>query len=658
MNDRISYLKSVINKETNEKSEYSAIAGEYYDKSTETDELIRKARFLTAFSEKMPIVIDENELICGSLRFWHWHRGRDYNKGHIIVDYRTILKLGICGILDKISELDSEHSKAFDISVRAFLRFVTRLCDAADELYGRCGSESMRIASENLSNLTKGAPQSFGEALQLVWLVHLFLHAEGGNVAALSFGCFDEYMYPFYKKDIESGKITREEAKELLMCFWLKCCEGDESQNLTLGGNTENELTFLCLEVSCELKVKQPSISVKTNENTSEKLWDFIVALVKCKTGMPAIFNDSVIINGLENIGVMRADAENYGIVGCYEANPDGKTLGTTANAGFFNLHDILIGFLKQNHEQKREYSEFSEFYLSFKKYFADTYNEEIIPVFRANWEYIRRRCVSPFESACMGGCLESGIAAEHGGAEYTMFGMNILGIGTLVDSIYVIKKIVFEKGEYGYSDFVCAVLDNFPDRTLSEKCKRLSGKFGTDNPETNELAHDLSVYIADLVKNGKIYDGVIPNPGLFRFLGDIHSESYPATPDGRLSGERVSYGIAASDFVCGKTVTSILNSASHIANDRYPNGNPLMFAMSEKEADGERGNAVIKSLVKGYFEKGGFHVQINITDSEILKAAYQNPEEYRDLIVRISGYSEYYTKLSDGIKVALIERS
>ena len=155
----------------------------------------------------------------------------------------------------------------------------------------------------------------------------------------------------------------------------------------------------------------------------------------------------------------------------------------------------------------------------------------------------------------------------------------------------------------------------------------------------------------------GKIADGVIPYAGLFLFLADVNSARYPATPDGRRAGERVSYGIAASDIAAGKTVTSVLNSSANIVNDRFADGNPLMIRMNKSEVGGEKGNVILKSLITSYFKNGGFHIQCNIVDVETLKAAQSKPEEYSDLTVRISGYSARFTTLSETVQNALIER-
>lgn len=644
MNERIEYLKTVVFANTPDIAAFKELdKKEYLEFSA--GEIKRKSHFLNSFAENIPVVIDEKELIIGSMRFWHSGVSAR-NVGHIIVDFETILKLGIIGIKEKIAIFEGETADALRESVFAFEKFILRYANAAEE-------KGMYSVAENCRNLVVFAPKTFYEALQLVWFVHLFLHAEGVS-AAVSFGRFDCYMYPFYKRDIENGVISEEELRELLMCFWLKTCEGDESQNLTVGGDTENELTFLCLDITAELKVKQPSVSVRICENSSEKLMDKTLKVIKCKTGMPAIFNDKTVISALRNAKVEPKDAENYGIVGCYEANSAGNTFGTTACAGKFYLHDIMVAFLKQNND----YCEFSAFYSAFTEFLKDTYNGEILNEFRNNWQDIRNKLISPFQSVCMGDCLENGVPCELGGCKYTMAGINILGIGTLVDSIYAIKKLVFEEKAITFKDFTFQVLNNFPNKQLSKKCKNLKGKYGTDNDETNRLASELSLFIARLIENGEIHDGVTAYAGLFVFLHDVNSENYPATPDGRLKGERISYGVGASDFCEGKTVTSVINSATNIANHCFADGNPLMFNIAESQIVGEKGDLMLKSLIKSYFEKGGFHLQFNITDANTLKDAQKNPQNYSDLIVRISGYSEYFTKLDIGVQNALIERS
>jgi len=651
MNARIEYLKNNIRKSTPDIAAYGVIKNKSYAESEGKAEIFRKSEFLSDFAANIPVVLDGRELICGSMRFWHgrvWGHG---NMGHIIVDYEMLVNDGLPVIRERINKLSTEDARAFGMALDAFVLLIKRYADEAEARFLSEGNTDMQRVAKNCRQLLCGSPETFEQALQLVWFVHLFLHAEA-CAPAVSFGRFDKYLYPFYKNDLMRG-VSEDELKEVLACFWLKTCEGDESQNLTLGGDEENALTFACLEVTAALKVWQPSVSVRINENTTDRLWKSVTSLMKVGIGMPAVFNDNVIIQALRRLGLSEEDAENYGIVGCYEANPSGNTYGTTAAGGSFRLHDILLEFLFHG----ENYADFDRFYSGFLTFFKNKYDTDILNNFRARWERIKRDCVSPFQAICFGDCLESGLAAEHGGCKNTMFGINILGIGTLIDSIYCIKKLVFEEKYCDYDYLVDQVKHNFTDEELFRRLRGCEGKFGTDNRETNALARELSLFIADLVDSGRIADEVIPYAGLFMFLADVHSAQYPATPDGRRAGERLSYGIAASDIAEGKSLTTILNSSANIANDRFADGNPLMIRINKRDVEGENGDMVLRSLISTYFARGGFHIQCNIVDAETLKEAQKNPDAYSELTVRISGYSALFTTLPENVQDALIER-
>jgi formate C-acetyltransferase len=651
MNERIQYLKDNIRKNTADIDAYREIKNKSFAESKGMSEIFRKAKFLSDFAANIPVELDENELICGSLRFWRCDGSGSHNMGHIIVDYEMLINDGLPTVREKIEQLSTIDAKAFKEALTAFELFIKRYADEADARFALNGNHDMNRVANNCRQLLRGRPENFEQALQLIWFVHVFLHAEGAN-AAVSFGRFDEYLYPLYKKDIECG-IAKEYLKELISCFWIKTCEGDESQNLTLGGGDENELTLVCLEVTTELKLWQPSVSVRINEKTTDQVWKAITDLIKVGIGMPALFNDTVITAALRNIGISEIDAENYGIVGCYEANPCGNTYGTTAAGGTIFLHNILLEFLCS----EKSYVTFSDFYSAFLEFFKTKYETDILNAFRWNWGCIKRDCVSPFQGLCFRDCLNSGLAAENGGCKYTMFGINILGIGTLIDSIYCIKKLVFEEKFCSYQYMVSQVKENFPDEELFLRCRRCEGKFGTDSEETNIIAQELSLFISNLVDSGIIEDGVIPYAGLFIFLGDVNSSDYPATPDGRRAGERLSYGIGASDIAFGKTVTSILNSSACIANDHFADGNPLMIRLNTSDVSGEKGDMILRTLISTYFEKGGFHIQCNVVDVNTLKDAQKNPEKYSDLTVRISGFSARFITLSASVQNALIER-
>lgn len=648
---RLAAQKEAVGAAAPDIAAFTALSDRVYRANRGEPALRRKAEFLRAFAQEIPVVMFPHERLVGSMRFCHAPTDWDTfsrNEGHIIVDYGFFLQNGVDGVRQRIDGLsEGEEKRAFSHALNSFALYIRRHAEAAQALADG-GSQDMAQVAACCRRLIREAPRTFREALQLVWFIHVFLHAEGG-AAAVSFGRFDQYLYPFYKRDREAGLLDRGEAETLLQAFWLKTCEGDESQSVTLGGPGENELSLLCLEATRELRVKQPSIAVRLCGETSEPFLERCLAVTATGLGMPAYFNDETVEASLKSVGVSPPDAADYGIVGCYEATPAGKALGLTTTGELY-LHEVLLSFL----ETGADYEDFETLYEDFKAYFRESYVRHSLPAMRKQWETIQREAPSPFESLCMPSCLQSGRAAENGGAAYTLFGLNILGIGTLIDSLYAVKTLVFDEREMGYRAFVDQVLANFPDRALARRCRLLAGKYGTDSPVTNAMAADLSRWIARTVAENPLEAGITVTPGLFRFTADMLA-THRATPDGRLHGERLSYGVYASDGSRGVTPTAALRSAAHIAHDRFPGGNPLLLFLDKRTA----GDApVVSSLIKGYFQQGGFHVAFNAVDADELKDAVRHPEQHADLMIRISGYSTPFVGLDPHMQRALIERA
>ncbi len=660
--NRIEWLKQNLNQtdRTAQVVEYKKIAQIVYEGNINQAEIIRKAEFLQKFAEQMPAKIHSKELIVGTMGFLHWcpERSNGFygNLGHVIVDYGYLLKRGLLKVKQEINEIqDFEQNKtAFQMTIDAFSAYISKVSNEAHKM-AELENEPDRKAElitigENCAWISENAPKNFWQALQLVWFIQIFLHAEG-NASAVSFGRFDQYLLSFYQQDLQSGIISREQAKELLSCFWLKTCEGDESQNLTLGGEGENDLSLLCLEVAASLRVWRPSVSVRICEKTSDDFWHNTLQLIRAGIGMPALFNDKIIIKALECAGIESKDAKDYGIVGCYEATPNGNALGLTV-AGELLLHDILLRFLEEN---LQGFTGFEEMILAFENYFTQVYKNEISKDYHKRWLEMKEKFVSPFESICLCGCIISGLAAEQGGAKYTMFGINVLGLGTLTDSLYAMKVLIFDRQEISWKHFLAELKNNFSDDYFFYLCRNLKGKYGSDNEYTNQLSARLATLTAKLVLDNRFDPHVITYPGLFRFTADIYAQNIPATPDGRRMGERVSYGIAASDFCAEKTITSVLSSAANIPNDLCACGNPVIVSLCQ---DDVKEDAVLRGLVQGYFSDGGFHLQFNIVSADVLKDAQLHPENYDDLIIRISGYSHKFKWLHVTMQNALIERT
>ena len=617
-------------------------------------EMIRRADMLERFAQNYPIRLHPAELIVGSQRFRSPPMKNYYseaqlaglpingNLGHIVVDYALLLRHGIDGMAAKIDAMpESVNRTAMRRALAAFKTFV-----------GRHDTPVCR-------DIAVAVPQTFHGALQLVWLIQIFLHAEG-NAAAVSFGRFDQYLWPFLQADLAAGRLDFEEAFELLCCFLIKACEGDESQNLVVGGeaaaggtNGENPLSLLVLRAMAQLQLWQPSLSVRIGPYTGEEFWREALALCATGIGMPSFFNEPVVTAALRALAVPEERARDWSIVGCYEATPSGDAYPLTVAAGI-PLPVWLDRFLA---EKASEAGSFEEFYHRFKVFAAEVYDRECRPEFQRRWDEMRRNHASPFESLCVSGCLESGKAVEEGGARFNFYGVNLMGIGTLIDSLLVIDSLVFQSRRITLEALREQLRQNFPDEMLLQHCRHLPGKYGSDTPESNRPAHDLSGFIADLILSRPLEHGVRPYPGLFWFSQDIR-QLLPATPDGRRDHDFISYGCGPGAFLPSGSPTSMLNAVAALDHSRCACGNPLTLALNRDDLRDERGKTALRQLIEGYFRQGGFHLHVNLAGVDELLDARRRPELYGDLVVRISGFSAAFVSLDERWQNAIIERT
>lgn len=406
---------------------YAGIFKEFPDLSNYASPCDRTADFLTRFAAEFPAVIQDGELIAGI--DWHWNGCHAVgNMGHFAADYSALLTNGT-------DRLIAATEGAFKKAMLAFSSYIGAYALKAEE-------SGLAQLTSDCGHIAHLPPATFRQALQLVWFTHIFLHTEA-NSAAVSFGRFDQYLYPFLKSDMEAGRLTADEALELIMCFYIKTSEGDESQNLIVGGN-ENSLSFLCIEAQRVIGMRQPTVSVRINKNTSDEFWNASLALSAEGIGMPSYFCDETVIKALMNLGIPRQRAEDYAVVGCYETCPQGDTHPLTVAYGF-NLTDILLDYMRKQTSPES----FEEFYSGFCGYYRDFYIGILLPRFQKHRSEIAKNWGSPFLACCMKGCIEKKLAPEQYGAAYGFYSLNILGIGTLVDSMYCIEKLVFGDRRY-----------------------------------------------------------------------------------------------------------------------------------------------------------------------------------------------------------------
>ncbi|MBN2451162.1 MAG: hypothetical protein JXR77_12280 [Lentisphaeria bacterium] len=649
----------------------ATIAAAVYRHTHEPVESLRRAAFLEAFAETMPIRLDADEIVVGSQLFSVFRPARpadlpagapwfEGNGGHVVVDYGRVLSLGIPGLHREIAAMPGDtlrqrqNRQAFRRALDAFARFIRRHADGAD-------AAGMTEVAAICAHLAGKPPATFPQALQLTWFTHVFLHAESSAVA-ISFGRLDQYLWPYLERDLDEGLLDRPRAREWLACFWLKCCEGDESQNLVLGGcdsngrKAENPLSILCLQLARELRLWQPSVGVRITPQTSERFWREALNLCAAGFGMPSFFHDAVVIDSLRAAGIPLERARDWAVVGCYEATPQGDCLARTVH-GQWILPQVFLTYLGELTERHADPtpSTFAAFRDGLKTLMAREYAHRKAD-FQTRWNTMRDTQASPFRSLCMTGCCASGLCAEEGGTRFNLFGVNVLGLGTLVDSLWAVQRLVYETGEVTLDELARRLRDNVADEGWLRHCRTLPGKYGSGNPATDELAAEFAHLVADLVLGSPLEHGVQPYPGLFIFTGWAHMD-IPATPDGRRHGEPVSYGIGPSVYCAGRTPTSALLSAARAANDRCGCGNPMLLTLNRADMTGDERLERLRHTIETYFRAGGSHLHMNILDATQLRQAQDAPRDHADLLVRISGLSAQFVALDKRLQDALIAR-
>ncbi len=639
--------------------------------------ILRRARMLECFAEDAVIRVAPDDLLVGSQKFCAFklpkeiqeelqQLGYGHNIGHIIHDYATLLSTGVRGLIERVQNRQETAAsgderttiEGFERAMRAFSRFIIRHAEAAEELATEEDSE-WHGRSASLRRIACEPPESFEEALHLVWFAQIFLHAENPS-AAISFGRVDQCLWPFLGRDLVDGTVSKTEAADLVGAFFLRCCEGEESQNLAVGGvnatgdDATNPLSIMMLEVMRGLRLFQPSLTVRLHENSPPRLIEAACALAAAGTGQPGFVNDRSAIPGLMELGIPLERARDYGIVGCYEAATQGDSYPLTVACGAPTLPKTLVEFMRT--PAARKTTTFQEF---LDGWLAEV-NQEVTTTLatksQSAWNQWRDAAPSPFGSVLMGGCVEKALPLEAGGALYNLFGVNMLGLGTAVDSLHAIEEFVFNRQEISLEALSTAVDADFPDDTLRSKLRAAPGRYGTDADATNRLAAHVSSRIARMVLDSRMENGVRPYPAFFRFTADIGDHPY-ATPDGRRVAENLSYGCGPSS-AAGATPTSALASAAHAAHRLCACGNPLAIALQERDVKGKEGMERMKALLLGYFAQGGFHVHFNIQSPAILREAKATPTAHQELTIRISGLSAKFVKLSENLQDALIERA
>ncbi len=675
--------------------------------------------------------------------------------GHVNVNYKKVLEKGYRGIMaeaiaakEKIDVSCPEYVRRVNFldavieSCEAVVEYARRYAKLARELAKKEKNEERRAELERISVTCMRVPEfpatSFYEACQSFWFVQLLLQIESSG-HSISPGRFDQYMYPFYKKDLDAGKITIEQAQEYVDCIWVKLNDINKVrdagsadgfagygmfQNLIVGGqdihgmDATNDLSYMCLEAAMHVPLPQPSISMRVWNGTPQPLMLKAGALTRLGTGLPAYYNDEVIIPSIMARGLTLEDARDYCIIGCVEPQKGAKTDGWH-DAAFFNMcrpmelvfsngvdKGVQIGPETGDVTKMTTFEEFFEAYKTQQAYFIKLLvnANNAIDVAHAT------RCPLPFQSCMVDDCIGRGKSLQEGGAIYNFTGPQGFGIANNTDGLLAVKQLVFEQKVVTMSEMKAAIEANFgyglkgavAEKATAEiveslakagidvneaivktvyeevvsggglpaelrdryrEIKRLIDetcpKYGNDIHEVDMFAREVGNTYTKEVEKYRNPRGGIFQAGLYPVSANVPLGSQTgATPDGRLAFTPIADGIGPASGRDVKGPTAATNSVAKLEQGVASNGTLLNQKFHPSALAGMSGLMKFTAWIRSYFDQKGMHVQCNVVTRETLLDAQQHPEKYKTLVVRVAGYSALFTTLSRSLQDDIINRT
>jgi formate C-acetyltransferase len=610
-----------------------------------------------------------------------------FASNHLSLSFRKALQRGLGELRQEISTRCSQTAERAQnefynstlISIDAVIRFIHRyagtLRQAARESEpGRAGELSqMAITCDCVA---EAPPRTFRQAIQLVWMIHLISNIGGG--AAMSFGRFDQYLQPYYDRDLAAGQVTPQEARELIAHLWLKTNEPKMRtvQSLALSGITRggrdgtNELTYLCLDVIAEVREPYPNTCVRMHQGSPAALWEKVVDTVLIGIGQPQVFNDDAMLRGLVRAGFPVEDARDYYPMGCVEVMLEGlqPTYQGARGVVFAGLLEAVFNNGVAGHPREPscatgELSSFTTFDDFLRAYLGQLRYTLSCSIREAEERSQRgtKDLFDPFASIFVEDCLERGLDVCQGGARYpACFTINGLGFGTAIDSLAAIKTVVYDRSLYSLQQ-VRQMLEQ--DFACNEAARELllghTPAYGNDLEEVDGIARQVYDTFTETIMGHRSSIGAFFLPQMFSYNSHINvGEITAATPNGRKRGEALSDGPGPSQGRDVRGPTCLINSVSGNDGSRLIGGCGFNLKINPDFVRGPEGRNVLKSLLLTYLQKGGMQIQVNLIDQETLRKAQQTPEQYRNVIVRVAGYCEYFTNLDRKLQDEIIRRT
>lgn len=625
--------------------------------------------------------------------------------GHFVPDYPKALRIGWKGIKDEA--LAAQAKPGITPEQRNLARAIVICADAVRLLMERYAAEAERLGkAENdparrkeLQEIARIChkvpwlpPETFPEALQSLWTTHmLVMAAESYPGPGVSPGRIDQYLYDYYKRDLDEGRLTREQAKEWLQCFWIKhnyvydyqgwsgTNQGINSsfgQLITLAGidaqgkDASNDLTYLMLEVIEEMNLLEPKPNIRVHARSPDRLLERIVNMIARAQGSPFLINfDENSIAGLRWEGLSEERLWDYTPVGCLENTLPGCDRSGTVDVNL-NLAKAVELALSDGRDMAsgrqvgprtgdpRTFASFKQFLDAFKTQLGAMLEwiirvNNIADAGRARWEPV------PYNSALVDGCVESGKDSNAGGACNNFLTVEGVALATTVDSLAAVKKLVFEHRQIGMNQLLEAIQVNFEGReSLRQTLLNKAPKYGNDESYADEIAREVSNFWTEEVfrhmsPTGKRYRG-----GYLSWNYWVaYAPSTAATPDGRRRGQFLSNAVCPVNGADRKGPTAVIKSVGKLNLETAPNGASHTMSFSPSLLRDQEQRQKMIALIRAYGKVGGTCLQINVIDANTLREAQKRPEEYSNLLVRVTGYNAYFVGLGREIQDEIIAR-
>jgi len=587
-----------------------------------------------------------------------------------------------------------EQLKAMNICLDALIRFAERHAEKAIELAQQETDPQRKKELERIvevcSYVPAHAPRDFWEALQYYWFVHLGVTTELNPWDAFNPGHLDQHLYPFYKKGLEERTLTREQAEELLQCLWIKFnnqpappkvgVTAAESSTYTdfaqinTGGVKEdgsdavNEVTYLILDVIEEMRLLQPSSSIQVSKKSPDRFLKRTAKIIRTGFGQPSVFNTDLVVQELVRQGKSVADARNGGTSGCVETGAFGKENYNLS--GYFNMPKVLEITLNNGVDPRMgrrigletgdpaQFETFEEVFEAYKKqlnYFVDikVRGNNVIERLYANY------IPAPFLSLLIDDCIATGKDYHDGGARYNTTYIQGVGVGTMTDAMTAIKYHVFDEKTLTMEALMATLQDNFEGRErVRQMLLNRTPKYGNDDDYADDVMVAIFEAYFDAVdgrkntKGGTYHINLLPTT-VHVYFGSVVG----ATPDGRKAEMPLSEGISPVQGADRHGPTAVIKSVAKMDHVRT-GGTLLNQKFTPQLLQDDDGLDKLVHLIRTYFKLDGHHIQFNVVDAATLRAAQKNPEQYRDLIVRVAGYSDYFCDLSEVLQDEIIART